>query len=242
MESLPLEVIIWTIVAVIVAGFSHGVTGFGVGFVAMAIFTSFMPLGQAAALSALVAATTGVTILLRFRRSINIMPVMKLLGGACLGVPIGIFGVSRLPEAWALRLLSAVIIGYCIFSFARPQLSRVKNTNWAYVFGFFSGMLAGGFNAGGPVAIMYGLSQGWSDRAFKSNITGYMLANMAVLIVFHAGHGNLNAALLTQFAWAAPCLVVGVLLGLKMADRINPVHLKNLMLVFLFAMGVKFLI
>lgn len=222
------------------SGFSHGVTGFGVGIVAISLLTLFLPIYYAAALAALAAFTTGLVILLVYRNSFTLRPVLRLLMGSLPGIPVGMFLVRKLNEDIALSLLGVVIIAFALFSLSRPHLPKIKYPWYAYLFGFGSGSLAGAFNAGGPFAIIYGLCSGWDEKEFKSNITGYMMINMATLIVMHGAHGNLPSTNLKVFALVAPILVAAVLLGLKSAQYLNPLTLKRVVLVFLLLIGVKY--
>lgn len=223
-----------------ISGFSHGVTGFGVGIVAISMLTLFLPIYYAAALAALAAFTTGLIILLAYRDSFTLRPVLRLLTGSLPGIPVGMFLVRKLDEEIALSLLGLVIIAFALFSLSRPHLPKIKYPWYAYVFGFGSGSLAGAFNAGGPFAIIYGLCSGWDEKEFKSNITGYMMINMATLICMHGVHGNLPLPNLKVFAVTAPILIASVLLGLKAARYLNPLTLKRIVLIFLLLIGVKY--
>ncbi|MBC2607947.1 sulfite exporter TauE/SafE family protein [Pelagicoccus albus] len=223
-----------------IAGFSHGVTGFGVGIVAISLLTLFLPIYYAAAFAALTALLTGLVILFVYRNSFTLRPVLKLLAGAIPGIPVGMHFVRKLDSQVALSLLGVVIIGFSLFSLSRPHLPKIKYPWVAYLFGFGSGTLAGAFNAGGPFAIIYGLCSGWNEKEFKSNITGYMMINMTALIVMHGANGNLPLPHLKLFALASPILILSVLLGLKSAHLLNPQTLKRIVLCFLLLIGVKY--
>jgi uncharacterized membrane protein YfcA len=237
------EPLFFALVALVslVAGFSHGVTGFGVGIVAISFLSLFMPIYQSAALAALVALTTGIVIFIKYRDSFQIRPVLKLLGGAVLGIPIGIVLIRTIPESYALRLMGLVVAGFSLYSLTRPRIPRLRHANLAYGFGFVSGSLAGAFNAGGPPAIIYGLCSGWTEREFKTNITGYMMSNMVLLIVLHGVAGNITHVNLKAFAIAMPILILAVLTGLRLARHLRPALLKKIVLGFLLVIGAKYL-
>lgn len=222
------------------AGFSHGVTGFGVGIVAISLLTLFLPIYYSAAFAAMTAFVTGLVVLTVYRNSFTLRPVLRLLAGALPGLPVGMFLVKRLDAELALTALGVVIIAFALFSLSRPNLPKLKYPWLAYVFGFGSGVLAGAFNAGGPFAIIYGLCSGWDEREFKSNITGYMMINMSMLITMHGIHGNLPMPHIAMFALVSPILILSVYFGLKSAHRLNPHTLKRVVLCFLFLIGVKY--
>jgi hypothetical protein len=148
--------------------------------------------------------------------------------------------VKNIDERVALTLLGVVIVGFALFSLSRPHLPRLKYKWLAYVFGFGSGTLAGAFNAGGPFAIIYGLCSGWDERQFKSNITGYMMINMVVLIIMHHFNGNLPTPHLLLFLYTSPLLILAVLAGLWTSQRLNPLVLKRIVLCFLLVIGLKY--
>lgn len=241
-EISPIIAIILVVLIGSFAGFSHGVTGFGVGIVSISMYSLFMPIQQAAALGALTALSTGIVILRKYARQIRIRPVLRLLAAALVGQPIGIFFVQKLDQTVALRTLGAVLVAFCAYSLCRPKMPRLQHPAWAYPFGLTSGILAGAFNAGGPPAIVFGLMNGWDDKTFKSNITGYMLTNMVVLIFMHGAYGNYTSLSFVAFAALLPFLIVGVLGGLRAASIISPIKLKRIMLFGLLLIGGKYLL
>lgn len=99
-----------------------------------------------------------------------------------MGIPIGILFLSRLPEAISITLLGLILIFYVFYSFFKLPVPALKNRNWAFFFGFLSGMGGGAYNMAAPSMIMYADTQRWEPRLFKGNLQGCFLIITVVAI------------------------------------------------------------
>src|SRR5512138_2934526 len=92
-----------------VASFTQSFAGFGMALVAMPLLTQMMSIRTASPLLSLVAITTQTLLLIRYRRTIELRAVLPLLGGAWVGVPIGIYGLKHLNEQIVTAILGLFI-------------------------------------------------------------------------------------------------------------------------------------
>lgn len=223
-----------------IAGYIQGVTGFGVGIIVTSLCSLYLPLYFATALAALCALLTCLIMMVAYRRSFNFRPVVRLLVGSVIGIPIGITVIRKIDGEIALTCLGIAIIGFSVASLLRAKLPNLPEKWPAYFFGFGSGLMSGAFSAGGPLVVMYALSAGWPERAYKSNLTGYLLINTAVLVGMHGFKGNLPTQHLAAFAMALPVITGAVLLGIWSAGRIHADTLKKIVLYILLVFGINY--
>jgi len=163
---------------VLLAVFTQAVTGFGLALVSMGLLAQTLGVQVAAPLIALTAAPLELIVLVRHRRSLNLSAVWRLALGSMIGIPIGLLGVRYLNEKVVLVVLGVVIIAYALYALRTPKLPELKESGWAYGFGFLAGILGGAYNTAGPPTVLYGSSRQWSPAEFKTNLQGFFCSTM----------------------------------------------------------------
>lgn len=224
------------------AGLTQSLTGFGSALVSMALLPPLLGLMTAAPLVALMAGTIEIGLLLRYRSALRFASVKWLGAAMIVGIPLGLLGLRAVPERLALAVLGAVLCGYSVYAFVSPRLPELRPRIWAPLLGLLAGALGGAYNTSGPPLVIYGHSQRWSPDEFKGNLQGLFLVVDVVVVLSHFAAGNFTAQVLSSYAWAAPGLLIGMLLGLILERRLDPALFRRLVLIVLFVMGVRLLI
>jgi len=224
------------------AGFTQALTGFGSALVSMAVLPPLLGLRATAPLVALMAGTIEIGLLLRYRSALRFASVKWLGAAMIVGIPLGVLGLRAVPERLALAMLGAVLCSYSLYAFFSPRLPELRPRIWAPVLGLLAGALGGAYNTSGPPLVIYGHSRRWSPDEFKGNLQGLFLVIDVVVVLSHLAAGNLTAKVLGSYVWAAPGLLVGIVLGLILERRLDPALFRRLVLIVLFVMGVRLLV
>lgn len=224
------------------AGLTQALTGFGSALVAMAILPPLLGLSVSAPLVALMAGTIEISLLIRYRAALRLASVRGLGAALILGVPVGLLGLRAVPERIALAALGVILCGYAAYAYFVPGLPQLRPRIWAPIAGFLAGALGGAYNTSGPPLVIYGHSQRWSPEEFKGNLQGLFLVIDAIVVLGHLAAGNYTSAVLTDYAWAFPGLILGMLTGLMLDRHLNPAVFRTLVLIVLFVMGVRLLL
>ena len=224
------------------AGFTQALTGFGSALVSMAVLPPLLGLKATAPLVALMAGTIEIGLLLRYRSALRFASVKWLGAAMIVGIPLGVLGLRAVPERLALAMLGAVLCSYSLYAFFSPRLPELRPRIWAPVLGLLAGALGGAYNTSGPPLVIYGHSRRWSPDEFKGNLQGLFLVIDVVVVLSHLAAGNLTAKVLGSYVWAAPGLLVGIVLGLILERRLDPALFRRLVLIVLFVMGVRLLV
>jgi len=219
------------------ACFTQTVSGFGSALVAMPLLSPLLGLQRAAPVMALVAGTLQIFLLIRYHRALNFAAVWRISLGSMLGIPLGIFALSYVPEAVTVSILGVVLVAYAVYSLSHPTMPELRSPAWAWLAGGFAGMLGGAYNTNGPPAVVYGDCRRWSPDEFKSNLQGFFMANNVVIVAGHAIKGNLTLTVWWSYLAALPGLALGIVVGLLLARRINPVLFRKIMLGMLVLLG-----
>jgi hypothetical protein len=254
------------------AAFTQGLTGFGSALVAMAVLPGLLSIRVAAPLVALMAGTIEGVLLARYRHAFNLRAVWRLVLAMLLGVPLGIFALRQVEERLVLAILGLVIAGYALYALLNPQRPRqagkpaprprqagkpaprpgqagkpappprLKHPAWAYGFGFLAGVLGGAYNTSGPPVVIYGNCRRWPPAEFKGNLQGFFLVNDLLVVAGHALSRNLAPPVLRDYLIALPALALGLFVGSKLDQRLDPELFRKVVLVLLVVMGLRMLL
>jgi uncharacterized protein len=232
------------IVAVVLfaSAFTQTLTGFGSALVSMSILPSLLGITVASPLVAFMAITLESILLIRLRGSFNLRAVWRMSAAALVGIPIGLALARSVSEDLVLAVLGLVLIGYSLYALIAPRLPELKHPAWAFVFGFFGGILSGAYNVAGPAAVIYGNCRRWSPDEFRSNLQAFFLINDTFVLINHGLAGNLKPIVWTYYLAALPAIVLGIFFGLKLDRRINPDVFRKMVQVLLIVMGLRLIL
>lgn len=224
---------------VLFACFVQSVAGFGLPMVAMPALVALFGIRLAVPLMAIIILQLQLIMVARYREALNLRTVWRISAAAIVGIPIGVFLLSRIPEAIMVTLLGLLLIFYVVYSSFKFPVPSLKNPQWAYLFGFLGGMGGGAYNMAAPPMIIYGDTQRWTPSVFKGNLQGYFLIITVVTIITHSLSGNMNLAVLRNSLIAIPFVLLGAAAGFYLDRFINPTLFRKIVLGLLLVLGIN---
>lgn len=229
--------------AVIAAGaFVMGLAGFGIGLVSLAFLPYIMPPATAIVLLTLYALVFAAAIFVPLRRDCTPTSVGMLLAGTVLGTLPGVWVLVNVPASVLDRLIGAALVAVVVLEWAGSFPRRLAGRRWALGVGALAGAIGGAVGLPGPPVIVWSAAQGWAPRTMKANIQAFFIINQAVILA-----GYWWAGLLTREVWhlaavfALPALA-GVVAGMALFDRVDPVRFRRVVFGVLFASGAVLLL
>lgn len=229
------------IFALSLAGFIQGLTGFGFGMAAVAVLSLVLELKDAQVVVALLNVVVCIVAFAATRRHFRWRDGRWLILGALAGVPVGFFGLVRLPSSVLLRSLGLLL---CVFSAwelwrgERP-LFRIPPAAGLPV-GFLSGSIGGALNVGGPPAVAYVYAQSWTKEQTVS-ILQALFGLCAVLRMGLVLNSELvRPELVRVSALAVAPLLLATWLGSALLKRLPQQKLKRAIYTCLLALGIKY--
>lgn len=234
----PLIVVVITFFA----AFTQAVTGSGLALVAMPVLVAVLDPVSAAALVALMALTTQLVMLSRYRRALRIGRLWRLMIGSLVGIPLGVLALSVLDERVILTSLGVLLVGYSLYGLFNARLPHISNQRLGYGFGLVSGVLHGAYNTGGPPLVIFGMCSDWEPREFKGNLQALLMVNSSSVIVVHLLAGHYTGAVMQHFAYTLPTIIVAALVGFVLDRYLDAARFQKLVLVLLLVIGVKMLL
>ena len=224
---------------IFLSAFTQSLSGFGLALVSMALLPAVIGIRSATPLVALVAIAIEVILIIRYRESLDVRAIWKVVLASVVGIPLGVLFLSHVDEHFALTILGLVIAGYALYALLGLKLPRLENSFWAYVVGLLGGMLGGAYNTSGPPVIVYADCRRWPPDEFKSNLQGYFVISSSVVLISHALSGNLTPPVWSVFWRSLPFIGVGLLAGLSLDRWLNPVMFRRVVLILLVIMGIR---
>lgn len=228
---------------VFAAAFLRSALGFGDAVVAMPLLAMAVGLKTASPLVAFMGPTISLLILARDWKRIEFRAAGRLVVASFLGIPIGVYGLARLPEAPLKVLLAILILGYGVFGLARPAVRIRGEKAWlSWAIGWIAGVLGGAYNTNGPPVVAYGMLRGWDPERFRATLQGYFLPTGLAILAGHGLAGMWTGDVLRSYLYSLPAIVLGVLLGGLLNRRLPHAIFAKLVYSLLAAMGVLLLL
>jgi uncharacterized protein len=195
--------------------------GFGEALVAVPLLALVVPVGIAAPVAVLASVTVALVVVLQDWRHIHVRSAARLVVSTFFGIPLGLLVLKTVPEAIVKAALAVVIIGFSIFSLARPSHYELKSDSLAWVFGFFAGILGGAYGVNGPPLVIFGTLRKWTPAHFRATLQGYFLpASMAGMCGYFFA-GLWTATVNRYYLWSLPGIVLASFVGRLINRRLN---------------------
>ncbi|GJM42252.1 MAG: UPF0721 transmembrane protein [Ardenticatenaceae bacterium] len=227
---------------VFLAIFVQSASGFGLALVSMPLLVGVIGVGTATPLVAVIAFTAEIFLLRRYWYALNFSAVKQISLASIMGIPLGVFVLRTVDGRIVTAILGVVVTGYALYALFTPRLPQLRQSGWAYGFGFIGGVLSGAYNTSGPPVIIYGTCRRWEPAMFKGNLQAYFFLNSLFTLSAHAISGNFSAVVWQNYLWALPGIGLGLILGRLVDGRVSPERFRQGVLVLLVLLGIRLIV
>jgi uncharacterized membrane protein YfcA len=223
--------------AMLLAGFLRGLTGFGSALVAVPIISTLVEPQTVVPMMLIHGVATSIPLLIHARYEMEPLRIWPLMLGAIIGAPFGSYLLIVL-DADTLRLLIGLVAsGFAILllvGFSHP----VRRERLAFLpVGFFSGLFNGSSSMAGPPVILFFANQRMPPMVFRANIILFFFStNIATAFAFIAGGVFSSDSLRLALAFGPP-LVIGMYVGARYARSVNMRLFRGIALVAVMGSG-----
>ena len=216
----------------LVAGAVQGLTGFGMGVIALTGMGFLMPLTTAVAVLNIVCIPMNADMAWHRRKGLNISQAVVPAAFYLAAAIVAIFTVKYVPTRTLSLAFGVFLIILAFYFFLTGNKLKVKGgLAAAMVCGVISGLCDGFFGVGGPLMVLYYLAvtdtmeEYFADLAFTFLVCGFIQA------LFRIYNGYVGLDQLHFLIAGFIGVMAGTTLGMKRAARMDGSNLRKLIYV-----------
>jgi uncharacterized protein len=232
------------LLAMIVGSLAKGVTGSGLPTVAIPVMAGVIGVEAAVVIMALPTVVTNTWLLWEHRGSSRQARHLKrMLASGAVGVGLGVWLLTTLPDRVLSLTLAVVIFAYATFAVVRPEIALPER--WARFLsppvGFAGGVAQGATGIAGPLVATYVHGFKLQPGAYVFTIAAQFQLFAAVQVAVFVAAGRYTGQLFLGSLLALVPVVVVLPLGIRLGRRLERRRFERLVLLVLVVMGLKLL-
>ena len=179
----------------------------------MPLLTMSLGVHVAAPLVALLSVTIAAGILVHDWHRVQWASAWRLIVSSLVGIPVGIYLLTSLPETAVKAGLAVVVIAFSTYCLWRPHRFTLRSESMSPVFGLAAGVLGGAYNTHGVPVVVYGTLRKWSAEKFRATMQGFFFPTSLMIVGGHAVSGRLTREVLWLYAVSLPLAVIALAVG-----------------------------
>ncbi|HCC6045264.1 TPA: sulfite exporter TauE/SafE family protein, partial [Escherichia coli] len=211
--------------------------GFGGGLTTMPLVTLMLPVKMATPLSVIVGTATALYATWLSRKETDWRSAMVLIIFSFLGIPVGLYALSYLPDHFMKVGLGGFLILYSFYSMFIPRLPIYDRSWIAAPIGAVAGALGAAFSTNGPPMVIYGMLRNLGPAAFRGTLNAFFTANNIAVIGGLATSGILTVSIFKLVLFCIPTMILGSLVGQYVHKRISVKVFRVMVFLLLIASG-----
>lgn len=225
------------------AGLVQGLSGFGFGLTAMALWAWTLEPKLAAALAVFGSLTGQLLAAVTVRRGWDWRALLPFIVGGLAGLPLGLYLLPRLDVPVFKALLGAMLVVICPLMFFAARLPRITGGGRAgdALAGAAGGVMGGLGGFTGVVPTLWCTVRGFEKDRQRAVIQNFNLAMQVVTFGSYVATGVVHAGMLPLFGVAAPAIVASGLVGARLYLGISDLAFRKVVLGLLTLSGVALL-
>lgn len=230
-------VISYCMIAVFVAAFIRGYSGFG--FSLLAITSMSLVLAPALILPSIfmMEIAASVTLLPSIWKEVNWSSLRYLWIGCLIGTPLGVHFLTEMPVA-PMKIALGIVVLCAVFTlYSGYARKSVPNTAETALTGGVLGLLNGAFGVVTPVVVFFFNSPAGAAVS-RASLIAFFIGSDTIGLAFLAQKGLVTLDGFYRFMSFVPALVCGQWFGSRSFRLANPHDFRRIVLLFLAALAI----
>lgn len=220
------------------------ITGFGSNALALSIGAHLYPISNLIVVLVTLSIVQVYWLTLRNFRKIQWRELLTKIFPACaLGMPIGMATFYKLNVGYMKLLLGLFIVLSSLAELYRLSKQDIPFTPLktlpSLAVLLTAGFIHGAFASGGPLVVYYSSRQINDKGAFRATMAMLWVVLDTILMISYFISGRLNLSTLKVSAFLFPALVVGVIIGEILHNRVEELTFKKIVQVVLLMAGLS---
>lgn len=225
-------------ISILLASFTQGVTGFGFALIAVPLLSLFIPeMRNITPIVVIYSFLTNIIIVYKAWRNIEFRKIIPLVVFGIAAIPIGTYMLLYV-KVDTLKIIVGIVITITAITMSKNLKIKIKNENLSYgIVGLLSGFLNGSAGLSGPPVVLFLTNQNTDKEAFRASITFYGIATNIFTIILFSIKGIVNVSVLQTTVLYLPALIIGVLSGIMISNKINEAFFRKLTIYLIAILG-----
>ncbi len=240
---MPLESLIYFLIAVALGSYVQTVTGFAIGLIVMGTVTTFdlAPIPFSAIVVCFLAFWNGLVALRRSHTAIDWKITRLVLIGAMPAMVGGVYLLNYLNQSAAstikLTLGIVVIVGGCLLML-KPNVRKDVEPSWSFLLsGFAAGAIGGLFSTAGPPLVYHLYRQPISINVIRTTLLTIFLISSVARIAVVGVHGQIDMEVIKYSLFSIPVVTLFTLIGNRYPPPLSDVNRRRFAFFLLIFIG-----
>lgn len=209
------------------------ITGFGSNALALSIGAHIYPINSLIVVLVTLSTVQVYWLALRNFSKIQWHELLARIFPACaIGMPIGMLTFYKLNVRYMKLLLGVFIVATSLAEIYRlskqNSLSSPLQTLPALTVLLTAGFIHGAFATGGPLVVYYSSRQINEKGAFRATMAMLWVVLDTILMISYLISGRLNVSTFRVSAYLFPALLVGIIIGENLHERVEELTFKKI--------------
>ena len=211
------------------AGIVQGVTGFGAGIVMMMILPTFFALPQSAGISTAIGLFLNLSMVLMYRKHINFKAIIIPSISFLFITSAAILFSTHVDQVLMKKLLGVLFVCLSIYYiFFNKQTNKKLSLPVSILFIVISGICSGLFGIGGPLMVLYYLSQINKQEEYLGTIQTFFLINSIYNTGLRIFTGILQPEHILLIMMGIVSIVIGGIVAKKIVNKLDGALLRKI--------------
>ena len=231
--SLDISSLIFAVIAVLIAGFIRGYSGFGFAMVAVTSMSLVIPPARVVPLVLILEVMASISLVPQVWKDIDWYSLRWLLAGSLFATPFGAYLLANIPPEPMRMSISLLVLVAAILLLRGWAWKRMPGKPLILATGIACGILNGAAAIGGPPVILMYLSSPAGVTVSRASIIAYFLGIDTMSLVMASIHGLTTFQTLLLTVVGIIPLFLGIAVGSKMFIKVEKESFRQHVLILL---------
>lgn len=236
--GLSLGALAYALVAVFVAAFVRGYSGFGLSALIVTSLAIVIPPAEIVPMAILLEVAASLGVMRQIWRDVAWRETGVLMAGACLGTPLGITLLIALPADTMRAIIALTVLAASIGLWFGLRFRGLECRPALLGTGVVSGMAQGAAAVGGLPLVLYFLSVSSPPAVIRATLITYLLIISIYSLAVALWHDLVTFEVLLRTALLTLPLVFGIALGNHRFISTSPTSFRHFALGLLMVLSV----
>lgn len=227
--ELLLIALVW-----VIAGFIHGISGFGGLVIAVTFLSLVLPLQLTVPLGIINSLVLNSMLAVQYRKHSDYKIAGFMLLASCPGIALGLYVLAFVPNTYLQFIMGILLLVFVLWECTHKKTEAKDSLGKRALASFASGFAFASTSLGGPPVAVYVLHAGWSPQKILGT-TGVLFFFVGLLIIPGLAFADLFSEKLFEYTIVSMLgTAIGIGLSFRFIDKGGVDFFKKCLLIVIF--------